>query len=161
MLVQRVYLESPGSTSQRWASDKDTTPAPRGHAVNLVPQGCLWLEPAGKQRDWTWALWRGKELMRSLTSARELQGECCLWSGGRSEVKVLVIQSSPTLCIRQASPSIEILQAGILEWVAISYSKGSSQPRDRNRVSCIAGRLFTTEPPGKPRYCYWGWGLGC
>ena len=30
-----------------------------------------------------------------------------------------------------------ILQAGILEWVAISFSKGSSQPRDRTHISCI------------------------
>ena len=30
-----------------------------------------------------------------------------------------------------------------LEWVAISFSRGSSQPRDRTRVSCIAGRCFT------------------
>ena len=39
-----------------------------------------------------------------------------------------------------------ILQARILEWVAISFSRGSSRPRDRTWVSCIAGRLFTTEP---------------
>ena len=36
-----------------------------------------------------------------------------------------------------------ILQARILGWVAISFSRGSSQPRDRTLVSCIAGRLFT------------------
>ena len=42
----------------------------------------------------------------------------------------------------QATPSI--LQARILEWVAISFSRGSSQPRDGTWVSCIAGRLFTT-----------------
>ena len=36
-----------------------------------------------------------------------------------------------------------ILQAGILEWVAISFSRKSSQPRDRTWVSCIAGRCFT------------------
>ena len=36
-----------------------------------------------------------------------------------------------------------ILQARILEWVAISFSRGSSQPRNRTRVSCIAGTLFT------------------
>ena len=40
-----------------------------------------------------------------------------------------------------------ILQGRILDWVAISYSKGSSQPRDQTRVSCIVGRFFTTEPP--------------
>ena len=31
----------------------------------------------------------------------------------------------------------------ILEWVAYPCSSGSSQPRNRTRVSCIAGRLFT------------------
>ena len=36
-----------------------------------------------------------------------------------------------------------ILQARILEWVAISFSRGSSQPRDQTWVSCIAGRFFT------------------
>jgi len=43
-----------------------------------------------------------------------------------------------------------ISQARRLEWVATSFSRGSSQPRDRNCVSCIAGWFFTTEPPGKP-----------
>ena len=36
-----------------------------------------------------------------------------------------------------------ILQARILEWVAISFSRVSSQPRNRTWVSCIAGRFFT------------------
>ena len=37
-----------------------------------------------------------------------------------------------------------ILQARILEWVAISYAKGSSQPRNRTLFFFIAGRLFTS-----------------
>ena len=36
-----------------------------------------------------------------------------------------------------------ILQARILEWVANPFSVGSSWPRDRTQVSCIAGRFFT------------------
>ena len=36
-----------------------------------------------------------------------------------------------------------ILQAWILEWVAMPSSRGSSEPRDRTQVSCIAGRFFT------------------
>ena len=36
-----------------------------------------------------------------------------------------------------------ILQARILEWVAIPFSRGSSQPRGQTPVSCIAGRFFT------------------
>ena len=37
-----------------------------------------------------------------------------------------------------------IFQARILAWVAIPFSKGSSQPKDQTQVSCIEGRLFTT-----------------
>ena len=44
-----------------------------------------------------------------------------------------------------------ISQARILEWVAISFSRGSSPPRDQTQVSCIAGTVFTAEPPGKPK----------
>ena len=36
-----------------------------------------------------------------------------------------------------------ILQVRVLEWVAISFSRGSSQPRDWTQISHIAGRLFT------------------
>ena len=36
-----------------------------------------------------------------------------------------------------------ILQARILEWVAMPFSKRSSQPSDQTQVSCIAGRFFT------------------
>ena len=42
-----------------------------------------------------------------------------------------------------------ISQTGTLERVAISFSRGSSQPRDPTQVSCIAGGFFTTEPPEK------------
>ena len=37
-----------------------------------------------------------------------------------------------------------ILQARILEWVAFPFSRGSSQPRDRTQVSCMAGGFFTS-----------------
>ena len=44
-----------------------------------------------------------------------------------------------------------ISQARTLEWVAIPFSRGSSWPRVRTQVSCIAGRFFTIwELPGKP-----------
>ena len=68
------------------------------------------------------------------------------------------LQSCPTLCdSMDGSPpgsSVRgILQARIPEWAAISFSRGSSQPRDQtciSRGSCFADRFFTTEPPGKP-----------
>ena len=43
-----------------------------------------------------------------------------------------------------------ILQASILEWVAIPFSRGSSWPRDWTQVSHTAGRFLPAEPPGKP-----------
>ena len=43
-----------------------------------------------------------------------------------------------------------ILQARILEWVAISFSRRSSQPRNRMGVSCIAGRSLPVKLQGKP-----------
>ena len=39
-----------------------------------------------------------------------------------------------------------IPQSRILKWVAISFSKGSSPPRDWTRISCVPGGLFTAEP---------------
>jgi len=42
-----------------------------------------------------------------------------------------------------------ISQGRILEWVAISASRGSSQPKDQTRASCLAGGFFTIEPPRK------------
>ena len=59
----------------------------------------------------------------------------------------LVAQSCPTLCdlmdCSPPGPSTGILQTRIPEWIAMPSSRGSSQPRDRTQVSCIAGRFFT------------------
>ena len=46
-------------------------------------------------------------------------------------------------CSPLGSSVHEILQARVLEWVTILFSRGSSWPRDRTWVSCIAGRFFT------------------
>ena len=69
---------------------------------------------------------------------------------------VLVAESCPTLCNpMECSPagfSVHgILQARMLEWVAISISRGSSKPGDWTRVSCIAGKFFTIWAPRKPQ----------
>ena len=42
-----------------------------------------------------------------------------------------------------------ILKAGILEWVASPFSRGSSQPRDGTQFSCIAGGFFPSWATGK------------
>ena len=55
---------------------------------------------------------------------------------------VKVVQLCPTLCDPMDYTVHGILQARILEWVAFPFSRGSSQPRDRTQVSCIAGRFL-------------------
>ena len=49
----------------------------------------------------------------------------------------------PMDCSPPGSSLHGIFWARILEWIAISFSRRSSQPRDQTQVSCIAGRLFT------------------
>ena len=72
------------------------------------------------------------------------------WQKNKSNylLSVLITQSCPTLCnpvdCGLSSSSVHgILQARILEWDAISFSRGSSQPRDQTQFSRIAGRFFT------------------
>ena len=64
------------------------------------------------------------------------------------KVKVLAAQSCPTLCnpIDSSPPGSfvhVILQARILEWVVISFFRGSSQSRNQTQISCTADRFFT------------------
>ena len=63
-------------------------------------------------------------------------------------IVVWVTQSCPTLCdpmdCRLPGSSVHgILQVRILEWVAIPFSRGSSQPKNRTQVSCMTSRFFT------------------
>ena len=91
----------------------------------------------------------------SLGSYTVLTGAC---------VCVLVAQLCLTLrdpvdCSLPGSSVHGILQARILEWVAIPFSRGSSWPRDWTRVSNIAGRFFTIwgtrEAEKKKNYFQW------
>ena len=79
--------------------------------------------------------------------------------------EVTVAQSCLTLCeSMDYSPlgfSVHgILQARILEWVAVPFSSGSSKPRDQTQVSCTAGGLFTIWATRKEgwvlkNWCFW------
>ena len=66
----------------------------------------------------------------------------------------LIAQSCLTLCSpMDCSPGSfvhGIFQTRKLNWFAISFSRGSSQPRDWTHVFCLAGGSFITVPPGKP-----------
>ena len=49
----------------------------------------------------------------------------------------------PTVCSPPGSSVHAILRSRILEWVAISFTRGSFQPSDQTQVCCFSGRLFT------------------
>ena len=59
-------------------------------------------------------------------------------------MKVKVAQSCLSLCNPMDYTVHGILQARILESVAVPFSRGSSQPRDQSQASHIAGGFFTS-----------------
>ena len=67
---------------------------------------------------------------------------CCL-------VAKLSLTATPMDCSPPGSSVHGVSQARILDRVAISFSRESSQPRDQTRISCIAGKFLTAEPQGK------------
>ena len=86
-----------------------------------------------------------KKMRREIKSETQITWFQTCWS---VKVKVLVAQLCLTLfhpmdCSMPGSSVHGISQAEILEWVAIPFSRGSSQPRDGIWVSWIVGRFFT------------------
>ena len=91
-------------------------------------------------------------------------GPGCVWVrpaklgvNSTGAIKVLVAQSCPTLCdpmdCHPPGSSVHgILQARILEWVAISSPGDLPSPEIEPRSSALAGEFFTTEPQGKPQF---------
>ena len=68
-------------------------------------------------------------------------------------VRLSVVPDSFSKAMDQSPPGSSIhgiSEARILEWVAISFSRGSSWPRDWTLASCITGRFLTPESLGKP-----------
>ena len=70
--------------------------------------------------------------------------------------KVTVFQSCPTLCesMDRSLPGSfvhGILQASILEWVAVPFSRGSSYPRIKPRSSALQADSLPSESPGKSK----------
>ena len=61
------------------------------------------------------------------------------------------VMSNPMDCSPPGSSVHGIFHARILEWVAVPFSRGSSQSRDRTHVSHIAGDSLPAEPQGKPK----------
>ena len=103
-----------------------------------VKSWLIWKDPdAGKD-------WRQEE---KETTEDEMVGWHHWLNGHEGEGEGEVAQSCPTLCdpvdCNLLGFSVHgLLQARILEWIGISFSRGSSRPRDRTWVSHIGGRRF-------------------
>ena len=93
----------------------------------------------------------GQKLQDSLGpgSLSRLQGQLLNHVCVHKSLQLCPSLSAVWTVARQAPLSVGILQARILEWVAMPSSRGSSRPRDQTLVSCTAGRFFTAEPPGQ------------
>ena len=105
------------------------------------------------------SLLQGSSQPRDQTQVSCIAGEFftnCATREAQNKSESEVAQSCPTLCdptdcSLPGSSVRGIFQAGVLEWVAISFSRGSSWPRDWTQVFHVAGRCFTFWAPGKPK----------
>ena len=138
----RVRLRAGGAGGQHrmiWLGDiTDSVGVSLSKLWEIVKDGGLaCCSPWGhKESDTSYRLNNSKQTTTGLSSRQ---------SDSVKVLKVLVTQSCMTLsnrmdCGPPGSSVHGILQATILEWGAISFSRGSSQHRDRTQVSCIIGR---------------------
>ena len=138
----------------------------------------LWAAPKGKPSEWVFPEgrtvsfpWEQSSLSYWFSKKPSWSHTIEIWNwANKGVVKVLVAQPCPTLfdpidCSPPGSSVHGILQARILEWVAIPFSRGSSWPRDRTWVSRIAGRFFTiwatreAQEGGTDSSWIWPWDL--
>ena len=131
----------------KWTSPtKSSDPIPASHAafgLRSDVASLMWrLSFTGSPSHLKWGCilkWRPPQ---------ELHSFCLKW--------VKVSQSCPTLFDPMDYTVHGILQARILEWVALPFAKGSSQPRDQTQVSRIAGQiLYQLSHQGSPRILEW------
>ena len=80
----------------------------------------------------------------------ELRSSCMADTIWVTKVKVLVAQLCPTLFDPMDNTVHGLLQGRMLGWVAFPFSRGSSQPRNRTQVFCIAGDSLPAELSRKP-----------
>ena len=83
-------------------------------------------------------LWKRKRKSEMCTNGKaHVDTNCCCWVA-----KLYLTLCDPMDCSPPGSSVHGISQARILEWVAISFSRGSSQSRDRTHISCIGRQIL-------------------
>ena len=137
LLLSLLGLESPAAPTE--STDRSSIQFPgwiSGEASDL------WLHFLLFARTWTlaWCWWGTKRQWQTLGPSVEWNGEMSPRKGSCSSCPTLC---DPMDCSPPGSSIHGIFQARMLEWVAISFSRRSSQPRDWTRVSCIVGNRVT------------------
>ena len=150
MIQWMLAIWIPGSSQPR---DWTQSPALQADSLPVEPQGkpkilewvaCPFSSGSSQYRNRTRVIaggfftnWGIREVQKwQLFEIQQPQGSAHKWKL-LSCVRLFV-------CNPMDSTVHGILQARILEWVALPFSRGSSQPRDRTQVSRTAGRFFTT-----------------
>ena len=131
---------------------------PAGFSLSLMCRSWWWCR--GTQACNQEMLW----LIKNLESlGQSIITPLHLWK----ESEMLITQSCPTLwdpmdCNPSGSSAYGILQARILEWIAIPFSRGYSWPRDRTHISCspcMAGKFFITSATREGSTIIYQWQL--
>ena len=98
---------------------------------------------------------RGSSWLRDWTHISWLAGRFFTTELPEKSPQMTLAQSCLTLCDPMDSTVHGILQARVLEWVGVPFSRGSSQPRDWIQVSRIAGGFFTSRDTREAREYWW------
>ena len=137
---------NPGIKPRSPALQADFLPSePPGKPINSGVSSLFLLQGIFLTQESNWGLLHCRQILYQLS-----------YQGSPRALPCEITQSCSTLCNSmdcslRGSFVHGIFQASILEWVAISFSTGSSWPRNRTQVSRTAGRSLPSEPLGKPR----------
>ena len=153
--THRTEISHPGSIPQLEASvicpgwaclfhpPPPHTPAPATKYVHINHKGfgrCAITTEKNKERREEGSM----DIQRKASAGSGLAGSLCAGSVCAQSLQMCPTLSDPMDCSLPGSSVHGILQARILEWVAMPSSKGSSRPRDRTQVSHVSCRFFTT-----------------
>ena len=149
--------EGNSDTCYNWVSLEDTVPSEISQLQKnkdyMIPLTCgiwscqinkvtYWL-PGAVKRENERLLFNGVRVS-VLQGEKGLQSHCqqCAYGDGLSR-QVVSDSCDPMDCSPPGFSVHGVFQARILEWIAISFSRESSRPRNWTQVSCIAGKFFT------------------
>ena len=116
--------------------------------THVKPHACLHMKPAAVSRRRFLKCLQWSPCRDSFTGSFYTLICCFIFNmmcaGGLVSKSCPTLATPWTVCGLPGSSVHGIFQARILEWVAISFSRGSSWPRNWTQVSCTIGRFFTS-----------------